>query len=90
VVVAPTDPRELETYKKKEVKAKWVFLDSVKDHLIPHIVEKTSAKHMYDALVDLYQNKDTGRKLHLKNQLQVFKMSSEDMIVNYLMKITKI
>jgi hypothetical protein len=90
VVASPTDPQELAAHKKKEVKAKRVLLESVKDHLIPHIAEKTSAKEMYDALVGLYQNGNTGRKLHLKHQLQVVKMSSEDTIVNYLMKITQI
>ena len=45
---------------------------------------------MYVALVGLYQNRNTGRKLHLKHQLQVVKMSSEDTVVNYLMKITQI
>jgi hypothetical protein len=43
---------------------------------------------MYDALVGLYQNGNTDRKLHLKHQLQVVKMSSEDIVVNYPMKIT--
>jgi hypothetical protein len=33
-----------------------VWLDSMKDHLIPHISEKKSAKDMHDALVDLYQS----------------------------------
>jgi hypothetical protein len=45
---------------------------------------------MYDALVGLYQNGNTSRKLHLKHQLQIVKMSSEDTVVNYLMKITHI
>jgi hypothetical protein len=67
-----------------------VLLESVKDHLIPHIAEKKYAKEMYDALVSLYQNKNTGKLLHLKHQLQVVKMSSEDTVVNYLMKITQI
>jgi hypothetical protein len=90
VVVSPIDPRELETQKKKEVKAKWVFLESVKDHLIPHIVEKKYSKEMYDALTSLYQNKNTCMLLHLKHQIQVVRMSSEDTVVNYLMKITQI
>jgi hypothetical protein len=60
----------------------------VKDHLIPHIVEEKSAKEMYDALVILYQNKNTSRLLHLKHQLQVVRMSSEEMVVNYIMNIT--
>jgi hypothetical protein len=65
-----------------------VLLEFVKDHLIPHIAKKKSAKEIYDALVGLYQNKNIGRLLHLKHQLQVIRMSNEDTIVNYLMKIT--
>jgi hypothetical protein len=80
----------LTTHKKKEVKAKRVLLGSAKDHLILQIYEKKFAKEMYDALVDLYRNDNTGRKLHLKHQLQVVKMSSEDTVVDYLMKITQI
>jgi hypothetical protein len=53
----PNDAQELTAHKKKEVKAKGVLLDSVKDHLIPHISEKKTAKDMYDALVGLYQTK---------------------------------
>jgi hypothetical protein len=87
VVASPTNPYELSVH-KKEVKAKRVLLESVKDHLIPHIFKKKFAKEMYDALVGLYQNENTGRKLHLKHQLQVVKMSSEDTVVDYLMKIT--
>jgi hypothetical protein len=90
VVASPTDPQELTTHKKKEVKTKRVLLESIKDHTIPHISEKKSAKEMYDALVGLYQNENTSRKLYLKHQLQVVKMSSEDTVVNYLTKITQI
>jgi hypothetical protein len=56
VVPSPNDPHELATHKKKEVKAKRVLLDSVKDHLIPHISKKKTAKDMFDALVGLYQS----------------------------------
>jgi hypothetical protein len=62
----------------------------MKDSRILHIAEKNTTKEMYDALVVLYQNKNTIKKLHLNHHLQVFKMSSEDTIVNYLMKITQI
>jgi hypothetical protein len=88
VVASSIDLQELVAHKKKEVKAKKVLLESIKDHLIPHISEKKSSKEMYDALVSLYQNKNIGRFLHLKHQLQVVNMSSEDMVVNYLMNIT--
>jgi hypothetical protein len=48
VVPSPNDPQELAAHKKKEVKAKRVLLDSVKDHLIPHISEKKTTKEMYE------------------------------------------
>jgi hypothetical protein len=41
------DPSELVVHKKKELKAKWVLLELVKDHLIPHISEKKSSKEMF-------------------------------------------
>jgi hypothetical protein len=89
VVASLIDPQELATH-KKNLKAKRVLLESIRDHLIFHIDEKKYAKEMYYALVSLYQNKHTGRLLHLKHQLQVVKIFSEDMILNYLMKITQI
>jgi hypothetical protein len=51
VILYPNDPQELPTHRKREVKAKWVFLNFVKDHLIPHIYKNTKAQDMYD---DLY------------------------------------
>jgi hypothetical protein len=86
----PMDPQELVVHKKKEVKAKQVFLESVNAHLIPHISEKKYSKEMYYALVSLYQNKNISRFLHLKHQIQVVRKYNEDMVVNYLMDITHI
>jgi hypothetical protein len=37
VVTPPTDLTTLEAHNKKEIKAERVLLDSVKDHLIPHL-----------------------------------------------------
>jgi len=90
VVVTPANLQELTAHKKKEVKAKRVLLEFMKDHLIPNIFVKTSTKDMYDALIGLYQNGNTCMKLHLKHQLQVVNMSSDDTILNYLMNITQI
>jgi ribosomal silencing factor RsfS len=67
VVPSPNDLQELATHKKKEVKAKWVLLDSVKDHLITHIFEKKTAKEMYEALVGLYQSRNANQKLILRH-----------------------
>jgi hypothetical protein len=54
----PTDPQELIQYEKKVAKAKRIILDSVKDHLIPHIAGKL-AKEIYEAVSSLYQSVST-------------------------------
>ena len=88
VVPSLNDPVDLEFHKKRELNTKWVFLEPVKDHLIPHIVEKETSKDMYDAMMGIYQKNNTRRMLHLKNQLQIVKMTIEDTIFSYLMNIT--
>ena len=53
-VVVLMDPKDLEAHNLKDVKARRILLDTVKDHLIPHIVEKTLSKATWDALTCLY------------------------------------
>ena len=36
-VVVSTNPVSLVEFKKKNIKAKRIILDSVKDHIIPHV-----------------------------------------------------
>jgi hypothetical protein len=50
----PTDPTSVEAHNKKEIKVERVLLDSVEDHLIPHLTEKKKTKDMFDALVSLF------------------------------------
>jgi hypothetical protein len=48
----PTDATLLLAWKKGEAKS--IFPDGVKDHIIPHLTGKKSAKKMWVALNDLY------------------------------------
>jgi hypothetical protein len=58
-VVAPpaTDPIYLDLHEVKEAKAHRIILDGVKDHLIPHLAKKKTAKEMWDALKNLFEAK---------------------------------
>jgi hypothetical protein len=80
----PHDAQELVDHKKKEVKAKQVLLDFVKDHLIPHIFEKKTSKKMYDALVGLYQSGNTNQKLILRHKLRSVEMFKSGIVASYL------
>jgi len=69
VIAEPEGEEEKSNYRKNEGKAKRIPIDSVKDHLIPHISELDTAKKMYDALVGLFESNNTSRKLSLRHQL---------------------
>jgi hypothetical protein len=83
IVATPTDPQWLEAHKKKEVKAKQMIMDVVKDHLIPHISKKKTAKEMFDALVGLYQSENINKKMILLNKLRSIEMIRSDTVTNY-------
>ena len=54
-VVVPTNLVSLAKFKKKNIKAKRIILDSVKDHIIPYVVGRDFAFQMWESLSNLYQ-----------------------------------
>ena len=53
-VVVPTDATDKVAFRKKDVRARRVILDVVKDHVIPHISAKDHAFQMWTTLTNLY------------------------------------
>ena len=64
VVPASTDAQALSAFNKKDIKSIRIILDSVKDHVIPHIYSKTHAYQMWDALTSLLQSSNENKKWH--------------------------
>ena len=54
VVLDKKKTPELEKYKKGEVRAQRIIVESIKDHLFPFIVYLNRSKDMYNKLVRLY------------------------------------
>ena len=54
VAVVPTNPISLAEFKKKNIKAKQIILDSVKDHIIPHVAGRDFTYQMWESLSNLY------------------------------------
>jgi hypothetical protein len=52
-VVPSAYPIALYLHEVKEAKYQRIILDGVKDHFIPHLVEKKTTKEMWDALKNL-------------------------------------
>jgi hypothetical protein len=89
-VVIPTDPTQLDAYNKKNVKAKRLILDAVKDHLILHISGKKNAYEMWVSLTKLYQSSNENRKMVLREKLRNMKMTETEKVSSYLTRITQV
>jgi hypothetical protein len=87
---APTDATQLAIWKKGEAKAKSSILDGIKDHMVSHLSRKTTAKYMWKASSDLYQNKNENMVMALRKQLHGSKMAKDEGVIPYLTKITQI
>jgi hypothetical protein len=88
--VVPTDTTLLAAYNKKNVKAKRMLLDVVKDHIIPHVSGKKNAYEMWEALTKLYQSGNQNRKMVLREKLRSTKMSKTDTVASYLTRISQV
>jgi hypothetical protein len=86
----PTDATLLAVYNKKNVKARRIILDAVKDHIILHVTGKKNAYEMWESLTKLYQSGNQNGKIVLQEKLHNMKMSRSDTITSYLTKITQI
>jgi 2-phosphoglycerate kinase len=89
VVVPTTDLVALDLNEIKEAKVQRIILDGVKDHLIPHLAEKKTAKEMWDALKNLFVAKNENRKMALKAKLHDTKMGKEES-VSYLTRVAQV
>jgi hypothetical protein len=91
VVETPTvDHVALDLYEVKEAKAQRIILDGVKDHLIPHLAEKKTAKEMWDALKNLLEAKNENQKMALKAKLHDTKMGKEESVSSYLTRVAQV
>ena len=77
-------------YKKGDVKAKKIILDSLGDHLITYVSKLKKSKEMYDKLIGMYQANNLSQLFALKNQLKEIKMNRGKTIQAYFMRISKI
>jgi len=89
-VAAPANPIQLAAHTKKDVKARRILVDGVKNHIIPHLSSKKTAKEMWKALVKLYQSDNQSKKMLLREKLRSTKMEKGESVVTYLTKFTRI
>jgi hypothetical protein len=84
----PEDEEAKAKFKKNEVKAKRILIDSIKDHMIPNVSELNIAKDMFDDLTILYEIKNTNQNLTLQHQLRNVTMNKSETIANFFTRIS--
>ena len=62
----------------------------LKDHVIPHILSKTHAFQMWDALTELFQSSNENRKMVLREKLKSIKMAKGEVVLSYLTRISQV
>ena len=73
-VLVPEGDEAKDLHKNKLVKAKRIIVDSIKDHLIPHVSSLKIPKEMLDSLTKLFEGKNINEKMTLRNQLKNVKI----------------
>ena len=66
------------------------MVDSVKDHLVPQIFEKMTARKMFRALRKLFEDNNINCALALGNQLSNLKMSRLESVSSYFVSILEL
>ena len=80
----------MEKFKDGDINAMSIIVDSIKDHLIPYISHLDSYNKMYDSLTNLFSVRNIGQVMSLKNELCDTKMTKDDTIASYFVKISQL
>jgi hypothetical protein len=74
--------------KEEDVKARKLIIYSVRDHLLPRIVNLKTSCDIYEALKEMFESNNTLRDLTLKSQLQSTKMIKGGIVAIFFIKIS--
>ena len=89
-VTVPTYATTKVVFHKKDIKAKRIIFDAIKDHVIPHISAKDNAHQMWTALTNLYRCSNENRKMVLREKLKSIQMNKGENMTTYLTRITQV
>ena len=77
-------------YMKGEIRAQRILIESIKDSLIPYVSKLKTAKQIYEKLVELFSVSTAGEAISLRQELYKMKLSREEGIAPYFMRISEI
>ena len=77
-------------HKKNLVKAKKIIVDSIMDHLVPHVSSLKTLKDMFDSLTKLFEGKNINQKMTFRKQLKNVKIRNAETMQSYFTRVSQI
>ena len=76
--------------KEEDVKARKIIIYPVRDNLLPRIANLKTTYDMYKTLKGMFESDKSLRALTLKSQLQITKMTKDDIVALFFMRLSEI
>ena len=77
-------------FRELELVAMILMVEGIKDNLVPFIANKNHTREMCEALSKLFTIKNIGEVASLKNEITTTKITKEDIVASFFVKITRI
>lgn len=77
-------------YRESKILAMTLMVESIKDNLVPYISNIDHAQEMYEALSKLFTIKNISQVASLKNELRTTKMTKDDTVASFFVRISRI
>lgn len=90
IVRHPTDTKEQTVFDSKDEKALAYIWAGVTDKFLHQISSCKTSKEAWDLLKNMYERSNIGRKLYLKNRLQILRIEETENISTYLNAVTEL
>jgi len=84
------DQEHLASWRRHDVKARKILIDSVKSHLLFHISKAATTKEMFDILKKFLERDSTSKSIALRSQLHTLKMKKSESVDSYFARIVEI
>ena len=73
-----------------DIRAQRILIESIKDSIISDVPNLKSSKGVYKKLVELFSVSTVGEAISLRQELYKMKLSREEGITSYFMRISEI
>lgn len=89
-VPMPEEEERQASWRRHDVKARKILMDSVKSHLIFHISKVEIAKYMFDIFKNIFECDSISKLIALRTQLHTVKIKRSESMDSYFTRVAEI